>query len=267
MKNKLAPILTIVILILLITLFSLGFVNCIKYYEEFDVEYEELLHDEFTFKKYEKINRGKSGQIYEIYFEEYSKPFEVSNITQIHLNKNGLNKLMAGEIVEVYYLQNHSGNYTYEILEMSTGSTILLSLDDYITVNQNNQIVGMIICPILGIIALFLFVIYIRHLISRNDEYKKTRNFTSNSKLGQVRIEYKINGNTIRIYNSYDTCSLIINGKIVDQYFGVVATRFTLKGHLFYEGEKIPVEARMGFLNMRLYYNGLVVAKKFMGLG
>ena len=30
---------------------------------------------------------------------------------------------------------------------------------------------------------------------------------------------------------------------------------------------KITVEAKLGFANMRLYYNGHLVAKKFMGFG
>ena len=47
----------------------------------------------------------------------------------------------------------------------------------------------------------------------------------------------------------------------------MVATRFTLKGHATANESKIPVEAKMGFLNMHLYYNGTLVAKKFMGLG
>ena len=85
--------------------------------------------------------------------------------------------------------------------------------------------------------------------------------------LGKIRIEYKENNNVVQIYNSPQVCSLVINNEIVDQYLGVVATRFCLKGEINSNNELIAVEAKMGYLNMRLYYNGRLVAKKFMGLG
>ena len=85
--------------------------------------------------------------------------------------------------------------------------------------------------------------------------------------IGVVRIEYKHNDNVIKLYNSPEVCSLVINGKIVDQYRGVIATRFVLKGKIEYDAKTIIVEAKMGFLFMRIYYDGKMVAKKFMGLG
>ena len=85
--------------------------------------------------------------------------------------------------------------------------------------------------------------------------------------LGRIRIEYKENDNIIQIYNSPRACSLVINNKVVDQYLGLVATRFCLKGEINTNNELITVEAKMGYFNMRLYYNGRLVAKKFMGLG
>ena len=85
--------------------------------------------------------------------------------------------------------------------------------------------------------------------------------------LGKIRIEYKENDNVVQIFNSPQACSLVINGKVVDQYLGLVATRFCLKGEINTNNEMITVEAKMGYFNMRLYYNGRLVAKKFMGLG
>ena len=85
--------------------------------------------------------------------------------------------------------------------------------------------------------------------------------------LGKIRIEYKENDNIIQIYNSPQVCSLVINNKVVDQYLGLVAFPFCLKSEINTKNELITVEAKMGYLNMRLYYNGRLVAKKFMGLG
>lgn len=86
-------------------------------------------------------------------------------------------------------------------------------------------------------------------------------------KLGKLRIEYKENGNVVQIFNSPKVCSLVINGKVADQYTGLVAERFCLKGEIDSDCGKITVEAKLGFVNMRLYYNGHLVAKKFMGFG
>jgi hypothetical protein len=84
---------------------------------------------------------------------------------------------------------------------------------------------------------------------------------------GKVRIEYRNGDNTVQLYNSFDACSLVINGVIVDQYLGAVATRFNLKGTIIEEDKTIQVEARMGLLFMCIYYDNVRVARKFMGLG
>ena len=48
--------------------------------------------------------------------------------------------------------------------------------------------------------------------------------------LGRLRIEYTQNNDLIQIFNSPTVCSLVINNKVVDEYRGVIASRFTLKG-------------------------------------
>lgn len=85
--------------------------------------------------------------------------------------------------------------------------------------------------------------------------------------LGRLRIEYGHDGDLIQIYNAVEVCSLVINGQVVDEFRGVVAPRFTLKGSIIKGDKQIQVEAKMGFFNMRLYYDGVLVAKKFMGFG
>ena len=78
--------------------------------------------------------------------------------------------------------------------------------------------------------------------------------------LGKIRIEYKKDNNVIRIYNSPFVCSLVINGKVVDQYIGAVAKPFILHGTIY-------VAAKMGWFYMKLIYNGEIVAKKFLAFG
>ena len=82
MTRKIDLIVIITILSLCSVLFSWLFINCINLYNSFDVQYSELVSEKLTFNRYETIPMAKSGDIYEIYFEEYNHPFEVSSITQ-----------------------------------------------------------------------------------------------------------------------------------------------------------------------------------------
>ena len=70
--------------------------------------------------------------------------------------------------------------------------------------------------------------------------------------LGRIRIEYKENDNIIQIYNSPQACSLVINNKVADQYLGLVATPFCLKGEINTKNELITVEAKMGHFKILL---------------
>ncbi len=85
--------------------------------------------------------------------------------------------------------------------------------------------------------------------------------------LGRLRIEYTQNNDLIQIFNSPTVCSLVINNKVVDEYRGVIASRFTLKGMIEKENKIVQIEAKMGFLFMKLFYDGVLVSKKFMGFG
>ena len=85
--------------------------------------------------------------------------------------------------------------------------------------------------------------------------------------LGRLRMKYEQDGNVVEVYNSPKVCSLVVNGKVMDEYRGMVAGRFVLRGQIEHNGEFIPVSAEMGYLYMRLYYAHQCVGKKFMGLG
>lgn len=236
-------------------LFTFMFCNSFYFYSEFDLDYSDLTYEELTFNRVEK-KRGYRTWRYEMYFDEYDKPFEISTITNKKLDKKALEDLMNGEIIKVYYCDTSNRNYDYEICEFSSDSTVLLSLTDYVESNQDNQIAGMIVCPILMLMCAFLIYIFVRYIKAIDDEG-----------LGKIKIEYIEDGNVIRIYNSFDACSLVINDKVVDRHYGIVSDKFELKGKIKEGDKKIPVKAVMSSFNIILYYNGKIVGKKFMGLG
>ncbi|MBE5887596.1 MAG: hypothetical protein E7283_02030 [Lachnospiraceae bacterium] len=237
-------------------LFIFCFFNCIKSYPEFEVEYSELHYEELTFEKYDEKPAGKSGYSYEIYFREYEEPFRVNNITQKKMDKNALKALQTNTVIKVYFRPSTNKKYTYDICEMKSDMSVLLSLADYIETNQRNQIVGMICLPILIVFCVVLIVVFTR-----------LQELARKGRVGDVKLEHRICGNLIQVCNSLELCSLVINNRIVDKYEWIVATRFCLKGTVYCEGREVTVEAKMGFVNMRLYCDGKLVGTKFMGLG
>ena len=247
-----------------IILFTWLFFNCIKLYNTFDVEYSDLTYKELTFNKCVKKSSGKSGYKLEVYFFEYDDPFEVSSITFKKVNKEELYNLNNGDVLQVYFCASDSKHYTYEICDMKYGSINLLLLSDFVKVNQNNQVIGMILCPIMVLCCVFLLVVFIK--ITKNIEIPFIDENDTNN-LGKLKIQYIDKGNTVQIYNSPELCSLVINGKIVDFYYGLVANKFVLKGEIEVEERIITVEAKMGHLYMKLFCDGKLVCKKFMGLG
>ena len=246
-------------------MFLFLFFNSISLYSEFDVEYSELACEELTFSKYEKLDGYKTDKKYVVYFEEYEKPFEISTISDGKLDKTSLANLKKGQSIKVFYTESSSRKYDYEICEFSHDDVVLLSLSDYVETNQRNQMAGMIVSPILVIIGLFLDGVFIYLFKASNSSVGLNKN--TKKKLGKIKIEYVDGENTIRIYNSPNVCSLVINGKVVDQEVGLVAALFSLNGSIEKEGQTVPIEARMGSLNIRLYVDGKCVGKAFMGFG
>ena len=236
--------------------FAFLFFNCISLYSEFDIDYSDLICEELTYEKHEVIRTSKYRRI-EIYFTEYDAPLEIDTISQRKLDMVTLEKITEKEKLKVYYCKSSNKNYEFEICEMSSSSAMLLSLSDYIEVNQNNQVIGMIVCPVFILCSLFLIFVFARILKHSHDR----------SELGKVKIRYETQGNIICVHNAINVCSLVINGKIADQFWGAVAGKFSLNGKLTVEGKTISVEARMGLFYMRLYCGGKLAAKKFMAFG
>lgn len=256
-NTKAGAIFMLVVILATLALFTLLFYDSISDYSEFDVDYSDLMYEELSFERYEKIPGYKGHYKYVIYFDEYEKPFEISSIADKKLDKAALDQLTENERLGVYYRETSSEKYQYEICEINHNSTTLLILSDYRETNQSNQILGMIVCPIMIVLSLFMLWIFSRVLKPAHDP----------ADLGKIKIEHTVNGKVIRVYNSAYVCSLVIDGEIIDQYHGIVGGKFCLTGQLDVDGRQVPVEARMGHVNIRLYYDDKLVAKKFMGFG
>lgn len=166
-SSKIRLIFVVALFSSICAMFLFSFFNCISLYSEFDIEYSELIYEELTFRKYETTNGYKSDKKYVVYFEEYEKPFEISTISDEKLDKTSLASLIKGESIKVFYKENSSKKYDYEICEFSHDDVVLLSLSDYVETNQENQLVGMVVCPILVIMCLFLDCLFIYPYIKK----------------------------------------------------------------------------------------------------
>ena len=168
-KKRLIDLILIIILISGgFILSSLGFIHTIQEYTRIEnISRNDLQYEKLTFEKYEVVEVYKVGTVYEIYFEEYKEAFCVHPIIQKALNKETIKKLEKGTKLEIYYtnstIKNSSVSYISEICEMKNHSNICLALEDYKSVNQDNQIMGMIICPIV-----FIFTTVLLFLIIKN---------------------------------------------------------------------------------------------------
>ena len=162
-KTVINLILLIVVLLAGFILSIFSFINSIQAYSRFEVAYDKLKYEQLTFEKYEVVQKYKTGTTYAIYFEEYEAAFCIGPITQKKLNKTAVKELSAGKKIEIYYRNSNSPNYIFDICEMKDNDNIFLALEDYQSVNQNNQIIGMIVSPIMfGGCCVLLFII-IKH--------------------------------------------------------------------------------------------------------
>ncbi len=191
MKNKAVKILAISLVLLLFGVFVFLFVNCVISYNGYDLDYDDLKYEQPTFKSYINIDAGRSYW-YEIYFEEYEKPFQIDSISQKAVDKESLKEMNPGDVVKVYYRDNSSKKYDFEICEMQSGSALIFSLSDYIKYNKNNQILGMILCAVFALGVLFCAWTYPRSIKQPTTKKKsKKRSKKSKKKHNQASIRYQ----------------------------------------------------------------------------
>ena len=259
MKRKINFIISFTALLFLLGLFTFLFINCINLYSEYDIEKTDVKYEVLTFEKYEYVKKYKRNNYYEIYFTEYDKPFIIDGIVKNKVDKDRLDELKSGQACFVYFDETSNRNFDYEICELHFGNKSVLSFEDYVDENRNNQLLGICFTPVLIILCGFLIVLAIRIFIGTNPKKKKER--------GRLKLKYKYKGHLIEIYNSTTVCSLVIDGKVVDEYLGVVGYEFILFGEVDVMYEKVLIEAKMGYLFIRLYINDKEVKKAFMGLG
>ncbi|MBR1955498.1 MAG: hypothetical protein IKA29_06220, partial [Clostridia bacterium] len=146
--------------VVVVALFLWMFVSCIFGYGNYNkMQVDDLMQEQLTFQRYEYVGSRKSKR-YEIYFTEYEKPFVVDSIADSKMDRDALKSLTPNTIVTVYYDNTSRRDYDYEICHLTTENLSVLTFDDYINANKSNQIMGMVVSPIMVGAAICLIVIF-----------------------------------------------------------------------------------------------------------
>lgn len=274
MKNKLGFYVLIAIMLLCAGLFVFMFINSINVYNSLNIGYDDLKYEELTFEEYKE-----NGEIKEVYVKEYEYPFIIDSISSKSFDLKTLEKLDSNEIINAYYTNTTTKNYQYEFCEVKVNDAYLLRFEDYLSDNKTNQIMGMVLSPVL-ISCSIVFIIVLLIVLNKNKIYlgdikyenghyvEQVKEGYEEFKLGKVKIEYKEYSDTIQVYNSLNLCSLVINGKVYDQYIGAIAAKFTLQTNFENSFRQvINVKVTMDGAKLKLFINDKKVVEKFIALG
>jgi len=252
------------VVIFLALLFGLSSVFMIVFgvigiYKNSDLSYDDVTYQKLHLKDYQRVRTYKGADFYELYFVELDGTFRLSSYgissKQMH---TFMQSLYYNTEVELYYKARSSQSDYYDICQITYNSTTLFTLDDFANDKDvsNALFVGSGI--VIGAVTVLIVLSIIRAFKEENS-----------GALGKLKIVYQVNENQIRVYSAVNSCTLIVNGKIKYVYRknrgNSVSKRYTTT---VLDGEKsIDVKFVVGNIFAKLYYEGNLVAKKFIAFG
>ena len=169
--TKIGAVIIVAVLLLFIVFFAFLLINTITDYPQYDITYSDLIYQELTFERYERIPQGKSGYAYDIYFKEYGAPFRIHSVVRKKVDEVVLGQLDWTQTIQVYLhqLSDKNGDY-FQLCEMRYNDTSILSLPNYVKANQNNLLCGMGCCSFFILVCLFLLWMFTRMFKKRTSE-------------------------------------------------------------------------------------------------
>ena len=224
-----------------------------------DLSYDDVTYQKLHLKDYQRVNVYKASDYYELYFVEVDGAFRLDSYgvssKQLHAY---VQSLYYNTEVELYYIANSSQSDYYDICQITFNSTTLFTLDEY----ANDKVVVNVIFVSSGA-TMGAFTVWIVLCIIRAFKEENT------GSLGKLKVVYQANENKISVYSAVNRCTLIVNGKMEFVYRKTrdlsVPNRYNT---MVLDGEKsIAVEFVVGDVFAKLYYDGNLVAKKFIVLG
>ena len=123
--------------------------------------YNDLIYGEFTVESIREITDSETSTMYYIDVLEEEKNIRINNLLTNKKVSDGILSLKSGDRIYCYFTSNSS---YYEIVQLKTDNSTILSLDDYKEIYNRQGTIGIVISPFMFIImfgiavkALFLF--------------------------------------------------------------------------------------------------------------
>ena len=132
----------------------IGFLTVmINYHQMTKISYDDLSYDEFTV---EEVNRKDTffGDSYNIVVSETDKTIRIDNLFSMPYLGERYLSLKKGDVIHCYLIEKES---YYDIVEIKSDE-IILSLEEYKEIYENNSTFGLVFCPIV-IVACIAFSI------------------------------------------------------------------------------------------------------------
>ena len=125
----------------------------INYHQMTKISYDDLSYEEFTV---EEVNRKDAffGDSYNIVVSETDKTIRIDNLFSMPYLGERYLSLKKGDVIHCYLIEKES---YYDIVEIKSDE-IILSLEEYKEIYENNSTFGLVFCPIV-IVACIAFSI------------------------------------------------------------------------------------------------------------
>ena len=131
----------------------------IVYYNSSKTQYDDLIYKEFTVEKINEDKDPEMGSTWYIEVLEESKILKINNLFDKANVRNGLNSLSKGEKIYCYLIEDTT---IYNVVEIRTDNTTILSLKQYNNIYYYNGLIGIVVMPIMFTIC---FICGVKYLI------------------------------------------------------------------------------------------------------
>ena len=144
------PSIVFTFMFLVFSIIMVGFLAVmINYHQMTKISYDDLSYEEFTV---EEVNREDTffGDSYNIVVSETDKRIRIKNLfAKPYLEERYLS-LEKGDVIYCYLIENES---YYDIVEIRSDE-VILSLEEYREIYENNSTFGLVFCPIVIVVCI-----------------------------------------------------------------------------------------------------------------
>ena len=142
-------------------IFIFLFITSLNYYNASQTTYDDLMYGEFTVKSIREVTDPEMGNMYYIDVVEDERNIKVNNLLTNKKVIEGILSLKSDDMIYCYFINNSS---YYEIVELRTENSTILSLDDYNKIYNHQGTIGIVISPIMFVIMFGIAVKALWHM-------------------------------------------------------------------------------------------------------